>query len=106
MTNPTDLSDRQRLQRMAHQAMLERGLAPDFSARALAELNQIHGPAARTDPAIRDLTALLWCSIDNDDSRDLDQLTVAEALADGAVKILIAIADVDALVVQQSALDA
>jgi VacB/RNase II family 3'-5' exoribonuclease len=106
MTNPTDLSDRQRLQRMAHQAMLERGLAPDFSTRALAELNQIHGPAARTDPAIRDLTTLLWCSIDNDDSRDLDQLTVAEALADGAVKILIAIADVDALVVQQSALDA
>jgi exoribonuclease-2 len=106
MTNPTDLSDRQRLQHMARQAMLERGLAPDFSARALAELNQIHGPAARTDPAIRDLTALLWCSIDNDDSRDLDQLTVAEALPGGAVKILIAIADVDALVARQSALDA
>jgi VacB/RNase II family 3'-5' exoribonuclease len=106
MTNPTDLSDRQRLQRMAHQAMLERGLAPDFSTRALAELNQIHGPATRADSAIRDLTALLWCSIDNDDSRDLDQLTVAEALADGAVKVLIAIADVDALVAPQSALDA
>jgi exoribonuclease-2 len=85
--------------------MLERGLAPDFSNQALAELNQIHGPAARTDDTIRDLTALLWCSIDNDDSRDLDQLTVAEALPEGAVKVLIAIADVDALVAKQTALD-
>jgi VacB/RNase II family 3'-5' exoribonuclease len=106
MTTPSDLSDRTRLQRMAHQAMLDRGLNPDFSPQALAELNQIRGPAARTDPAIRDLTGLLWCSIDNDDSRDLDQLTVAEALADGAVRIQIAIADVDALVAQRTALDA
>jgi len=106
MTTPSDLPDRTRLQRMAHQAMLDRGLDPDFSSPALAELSQIHGPAARTDPAIRDLTGLLWCSIDNDDSRDLDQLTVAEALPDGAVRIQIAIADVDALVAQRTALDA
>jgi VacB/RNase II family 3'-5' exoribonuclease len=90
---------------MAHRAMLERGLAPDFPAQALAELNRIRGPAVRTEAAIRDLTALLWCSIDNDDSRDLDQLTVAEAMPGGAVKVRIAIADVDALVPKLSALD-
>jgi exoribonuclease-2 len=106
MTTPNDLPDRLRLRRMAHKAMLERGLAPDFSTRALAELNQIHGPAVPADNAVRDLTGLLWCSIDNDDSRDLDQLTVAETLPDGAVKACVAIADVDALVPRQSALDA
>ena len=48
---------------------------------------------------------LLWASIDNDDSFDLDQLTVAQTLSDGAVKILVAIADVDGLVKKDSALD-
>jgi len=85
--------------------MLERGLAPDFPAQALAELDAMHGPATRADGATRDLRELPWCSIDNDDSRDLDQLTVAQALPEGAVKILVAIADVDALVRKQSALD-
>jgi exoribonuclease-2 len=85
--------------------MLERGLAPDFPPEALAELDAIQGPAARTDESTRDLRNLLWCSIDNDDSRDLDQLTVAEAMADGTTKVLVAIADVDALVKKSSALD-
>jgi exoribonuclease-2 len=57
------------------------------------------------DPTIRDLRGRLWCSIDNDDSRDLDQLTVAESLPAGATKIFVAIADVDAKVKQGSALD-
>ncbi len=104
MTNPPDVPDRLMLQRIAHRVMIERGLAPDFPGPALAELGRIHGPAA-PEPSTRDLRALLWCSIDNDDSRDLDQLTVAEALADGAVRALVAIADVDALVRQGSALD-
>jgi VacB/RNase II family 3'-5' exoribonuclease len=86
--------------------MVEKGLAPDFPPQALAELDQVRGPATATGAATRDLRNLLWCSIDNDDSRDLDQLTVAEALPAGAVKILVAIADVDVLVRNPSALDA
>jgi VacB/RNase II family 3'-5' exoribonuclease len=93
------------LKRIAHRVMLERGLAPDFPPAALAELDGLHGPATAAAGTARDLRGLLWCSIDNDDSRDLDQLTVAEALPDGAVKVLVAIADVDALVRQRSALD-
>ena len=101
---PHDPSDRLRLQRSAHQTMLDEGLEPDFPPLALAELGKIQQAAPRTEE-IRDLTALLWCSIDNDDSRDLDQLTVAEALPDGATRALVAIADVDALVPRKSALD-
>ena len=98
---------RSELQAIAHRAMLERGLLPDFSSAALAESRAVSPDVAvgRADPAVRDLRALLWCSIDNDDSRDLDQLTVAETLPAGATKIFVAIADVDAKVKQGSALD-
>ena len=85
--------------------MLEKGLFPDFPPQALAELNEIHGPATQTGESTRDLRNLIWCSIDNDDSHDLDQLTVAEAMSDGAAKVLVAIADVDAVVKKRSALD-
>ena len=85
--------------------MMERGFFPDFSPRAIAELDGIHGPATRTEESTRDLRNLLWCSIDNDDSRDIDQLTIAEAMPNGAAKVLVAIADVDAVVKKQSALD-
>ena len=93
------------LKTIARQAMLARGLDPDFSPEALAELAAIHEPTTRAGDSTRDLRSLPWCSIDNDDSRDLDQLTVAEAMAGGAVKILVAIADVDAVVKRKSALD-
>jgi exoribonuclease-2 len=105
MTGTVDNQHRSILQRIAHRVMLERGLVPEFPPQALAELDGIHGPATGADESTRDLRNLLWCSIDNDDSRDLDQLTVAEALPDGAVKVLVAIADVDALVKKGSALD-
>ena len=105
MTGTDDRQHRSILQGIAHRAMLERGLVPDFPPRALAELDGIHGPATRTEATTRDLRSLLWCSIDNDDSRDLDQLTVAEALPAGVTKVLVAIADVDAVVKQRSALD-
>jgi len=85
--------------------MLERGLLPDFSQEALAELNAIRTSVPPVGEPARDLTSLLWCSIDNDDSRDLDQLTVAEALPDGRARVLVAIADVDNLVKKDSALD-
>ena len=105
MTNPDTRQARSILQRIAHRAMLEKGLVPDFSPQALAELGAIHGPATQAEGSIRDLRNLLWCSIDNDDSRDLDQLTVAEATPDGAVKVMVAVADVDAVVKKRSALD-
>src|ERR1700719_4141087 len=93
------------LQSIAHEAMLQRGLLPDFSPAVIAETNHITQPARESGAAIRDLRGLLWASIDNDDSLDLDQLSVAEPVAGGAVKILIAIADVDALVKKGSAID-
>ena len=105
MTNTDGRRQRSILQRIARRAMLERGLLCEFSREALAELDGIHGPATRAEESTRDLRNLIWCSIDNDDSRDLDQLTVAEAMPGGANKILVAIADVDAVVKKQSALD-
>lgn len=85
--------------------MIARGLLPDFSPAALAQARALPGAARETGPSIRDLRGLLWCSIDNDDSRDLDQLSVAEPLANGAVKILVAVADVDALVARGTPID-
>src|SRR6266568_5041082 len=93
------------LQGIAHEAMLQRGLLPDFSPPVLAEVNQMTQAATASGTAIRDLRGLLWASIDNDDSLDLDQLSVAEPVSRGAVKILVAIADVDALVRKDSAID-
>ena len=85
--------------------MLERGLEPDFSPAAVVELASIREPSAVNQPHVRDLRGLLWCSIDNDDSRDLDQLSVAEALVGGTTKVLVAVADVEALVRRGSPLD-
>ncbi len=99
------------LQDIARRAMIERGLLPDFSAAALAELSKMQAPAVKKsapngkERQIRDLRELLWASIDNDDSRDLDQLTVAEAMPTGKVKILVAIADVVGMVKNGSAID-
>src|SRR6204780_1628473 len=96
---------RNQLKSIARRAMRERGLLPDFSAEVVAETDAITKPAAASDPSLRDLRGLLWASIDNDDSLDLDQLSVAEQLPGGAVKILVAIADVDAVVKKDSAID-
>jgi exoribonuclease R len=105
MTDKNDRQHRSLSQTIAHRAMVERGLLSDFSPQALAKLDGIHGPATGAEKSTRDLRNFIWCSIDNDDSRDLDQLTFAEAMPGGVVKILVAIADVDAVVKKQSALD-
>ncbi|MEO6029105.1 MAG: RNB domain-containing ribonuclease [Candidatus Binatia bacterium] len=91
------------LHAIAWRAMLAYGLEPAFPPAALAEVATMHAPAS--DAVVADQRALLWFSIDNDDSRDLDQLTVAERLPSGAVRLQVAIADVDALVAVGSAVD-
>jgi VacB/RNase II family 3'-5' exoribonuclease len=94
------------LKSIARRDMLEHGLEPDLPPEAAAQLRAIAGPAVEHGAQIRDLRALPWCSIDNDDSRDLDQLSVAQPLTAGAVRILVAIADVDASIARGSPLDA
>ena len=101
----THRAGREQLQSIAHEVMLQRGLLPDFSPAVIAQTDQITRAAVASGADIRDLRGLLWTSIDNDDSRDLDQLSVAEPGVDGTVKIRVAIADVDALVRKDSAID-
>lgn len=103
--NTSDKSSLELLRQIARRAMLERHLLPDFSATALTQTNSITGAARDADAAIRDLRSLLWASIDNDDSLDLDQLSVAQPLSAGTVKVLVAIADVDAIVQRGSPID-
>jgi exoribonuclease II len=102
---PQEAGGSAELKSIAHRAMLEHGLEPDFPSAALEQLAGMRPAAAQAAPGLRDLRSLPWCSIDNDDSRDLDQLTVAEPLAGGAVRILVAIADVDASVARGTPLD-
>ena len=98
---------RQVLRHIARAAMLDRGLLPDFSPAVEREVSALHGAAtASASEPVRDLRGLLWASIDNDDSRDLDQLSVADApSSNGATRVYVAIADVDALVVRGSAVN-
>ncbi len=92
------------LVQLATQAMIEKGLQPEFSPEELRQLAQINTPAQQRSE-YTDLRSLKWCSIDNDDSLDLDQLTYAEKGADGKTTLWIAIADVDALVTKDSPID-
>jgi len=96
------------LLQVARQAMLKNGLEPDFPPTALAEANaavEPEAPKAGAGEDVEDLRRMPWCSIDNDDSRDLDQLTVAHGLENGDTKIMVAIADVSAAVTPGSAMD-
>ena len=79
----------------ARQEMIDEGFQPDFPSGAERQLDALKIQAASiTDAAVRDLRSLLWSSIDNDTSRDLDQAEVAERVSTG-IRVLIAIADVD-----------
>jgi len=90
----------------AHASMLEHGFQPDFPAGTDAELEQIKAqPAAQPGDGIADLRNLLWSSIDNDTSRDLDQIEWAEQLPDGRIRVLVGVADVDARVHSGTVID-
>jgi len=90
---------------LARQAMIDQGLEPDFDREVDEQIARIKGPATeQSDASIRDMRELPWCSIDNDDSRDLDQLTWGEE-RDGVARLFIAVADVDALVPKDSPVD-
>ena len=93
------------LSTIATWAMFSRGLEPEFSHAVQRQVASLKGPAVETDDNIIDLTALPWCSIDNDDSRDLDQLSAIEPLHQGRIRVYVAIADVDALVKKGSPID-
>ena len=95
------------LQELARQEMIANGFEPEFPPAAQAQLQSInaHPPALAPGSEVRDLRGLLWSSIDNDTSRDLDQIEVAERLADGSVRVLVGIADVDAFVPARTPID-
>jgi exoribonuclease-2 len=96
---PRTAGNRERLHAIARRAMRERGLEPDFGPEARTQ-TEATARQADGDATLRDRRHLLWCSIDNDDSRDLDQLSVMDG-----EKVLVAIADVDAAVEPSSPLD-
>jgi exoribonuclease-2 len=90
----------------AHAAMIEHGFQPDFPAGTDTQLAEIQAhPETPSIPGIKDLTSLLWSSIDNDTSRDLDQIEWAEPLPDGRIRVLIGVADVDARVKMGTVID-
>jgi VacB/RNase II family 3'-5' exoribonuclease len=93
------------LERIARRVMVERGFQPDFSIEAINQLAKIQEVHEGTGLTTNDLRNLLWVSIDNDESLDLDQLTVAEAMPDNAVRIRVAVADVAILVKRDTPID-
>jgi VacB/RNase II family 3'-5' exoribonuclease len=94
------------LQAAARQTMLENGFEPDFPPDVQQQLAQIESrPSQLSGSDVRDLRNLLWSSIDNDTSRDLDQIEVAEKLPDGSIKVMVGIADVDAFVLKDTPID-
>src|ERR1700682_1702528 len=95
------------LQATARQVMQAQGFQPDFPPEAQKQLADIkaHPPQLTPSDKVRDLRTLLWSSIDNDTSKDLDQIEVAERLPNGDVKVMIGIADVDAFVAKDTPID-
>jgi exoribonuclease-2 len=90
----------------AHASMIEHGFQPEFPAGTDAQLAEIEAhPGPPAIPGLQDLSGLLWSSIDNDTSRDLDQIEWAEQLADGRIRVLVGVADVDVCVPLGSVID-
>ena len=95
------------LQALAKEIVLQRGFKPDFSHdvnQQVAEL-RAHPPSISPGTSVRDLRNVLWSSIDNDESRDLDQIEAAEALSNGSTRIRVGIADIDCFVPRRTAID-
>src|SRR6202050_1398364 len=95
------------LQAVANDVVRQHGFNPDFPPAVQQQLMDLraHPPAIAAGGSVRDLRNQLWSSIDNDTSRDLDQIEVAERLPNGDVKVLVGVADVDAFIPKQSAID-
>ena len=90
----------------AHASMIEHGFHPEFPAGSDAQLASIQAhPESPAAPGAQDLRSLLWSSIDNDTSKDLDQIEWAEQLPDGRIRVLVGVADVDARVALGTVLD-
>jgi VacB/RNase II family 3'-5' exoribonuclease len=103
----TQYSDRNRsfdMEAAVRRVLIAAGFAPDLDSASSKQLAGIKSPAPMQADA-KDLRSLPWSSIDNDDSRDLDQLEVAERLPDGNIKLTVAVADVDALVPKGTPID-
>ncbi len=100
-----DMDPRFDLAAAARQEMLHDGFQPDFAPGTEEQLAAIRSrPAPQPAPGIEDLRAMLWSSLDNDTSRDLDQVEVAERV-DGGIRVLVGIADVDWAVEKNSVID-
>src|SRR5215210_6105045 len=96
----------QTLRGAAVAAMLQNGFEPEFSPAVMREVRSLEDPSEDSlPPGCRDLRSLVWSSVDNRESRDLDQIEVAERIADGSIRVRIGVADVDTLVRLGSAAD-
>lgn len=93
------------LREVASEAMTSRGLSVEFSPAAMQEVQKMGGPPPIDGPGVKDLRKLAWASIDNDDTKDIDQLAYAEDLGEGRTKLMVAVADVAAAIPKGSALD-
>ena len=89
----------------ARRSMTERGFAPDYPPQVLEEVAALQAHPPKTDPTAQDLQPLLWSSIDNDTSRDLDQIEYSDVLPEGHSRVRVGIADVDRYVTKGSAID-
>ena len=93
------------LEAAARQSMMEHGFEPDYPPQVKQEVAALQARPPQTPASVADLRHLLWSSIDNDISRDLDQIEYADTLPDGSSRVLIGVADVDAFVPKGSAID-
>lgn len=94
------------LKARAHQAMLDQGFHPDVPPEVINEISGLKQKlVAANSSKVADMRSLLWSSIDNDTSRDLDQVEYAERHPSGGIRLLVGIADVDCAVVKGSITD-